>query len=819
MAGQDGWIEPTDFPSKYRILEKRVNRIERNSGGGQFRELIEEQQALAEEIISQNEVIEGVITNSVAVFRQDEEPEPGVDGVPDPIPDRAIWFDTDDDNRPYSWNPTLEQWESTDEAILGDVAEALANVPTIFRQAEPPVAGVGDVPDPIPTRAIWFDTNNGNKPYTWNPVTLIWESTDAEILGLISGAQAAAIAAQEDANQAILDAAAADFTAEAAAIAAAAAQGDANDLEAKFPIASNDLDINSNADNSLLNGNVERLNPLDSTFPEHYVRNGWGVGSAVGGVTSTAQAFDGTRSVLLQVTGTADGLSESVMNANAIPVTPGEKWQIRVRAKTTTGAFGIYIRAKDQNGQEYYDLYENSGVLPSDGWVDLGQDEYVIPPGMFTLRYFVLLYAPLNTIGNDLYLDDFRAKRIGVSVRVADGTVSAPKIAPDAVTEEKLSAFAITAKHTLTGPLIQTTGTPARGIKLSSTQMIGYDAVGAPTFTLNASTGALTLKGAIESGSTITGTTITGTGLQTSSTPAVGVKITNGGIVAYGGGVEKFTVNSSTGVMTATDGIFSGTITAAVVTGTAGIQTSASAGVGVKITNGGIVAYNGGVPRFTVDNNGLMTATDGVFSGSITAATLTGSSGIQTATSGERVVMRNDGSGGIVEFYGGASGETPGSINPTILESGVPILTISTGNTGSLSARSQMFMRAGTGSSSSITLSTYRVDLSASIATVAGSNIITESNLDSNFSTPYAARVRAGEFNGSTNSSAQVTITHNLGFTPNAVFLTGQEATSGSNRHVYYYNNLTSTQMTITVRNTTGGLVSAATRFSWVVFR
>lgn len=43
---------------------------------------------------------------SVQVFRQPDEPVPGVSGVPNPIPDGSIWFDTDDGNHIRTWDGT-----------------------------------------------------------------------------------------------------------------------------------------------------------------------------------------------------------------------------------------------------------------------------------------------------------------------------------------------------------------------------------------------------------------------------------------------------------------------------------------------------------------------------------------------------------------------------------------------------------------------------------------------------------------------------------------------------------------------------------------
>lgn len=74
------------------------------------------------------------------------------------------------------------------------------------------------------------------------------------------------------------------------------------------------------------------------------------------------------------------------------------------------------------------------------------------------------------------------------------------------------------------------------------------------------------------------------------------------------------------------------------------------------------------------------------------AVTMTGAV-IQTADTGERVVMRNDGSGGIIEFFGGLSGETAGYVDPTLFAS-IPALTFAPGKTASFPSRPLMRLAA-----------------------------------------------------------------------------------------------------------------------------
>lgn len=63
----------------------------------------------------------------------------------------------------------------------------------------------------------------------------------------------------------------------------------------------------------------------------------------------------------------------------------------------------------------------------------------------------------------------------------------------DKITAGMIGATSITSKHTITGATIQTTSTASRGIKLTSSSLKAYNSTGANTFTLDASTGDVTV--------------------------------------------------------------------------------------------------------------------------------------------------------------------------------------------------------------------------------------------------------------------------------------------------------------------------------------
>jgi uncharacterized coiled-coil protein SlyX len=48
------------------------------------------------------------------------------------------------------------------------IVDLTSGVSDVYVQATPPVAGVGSIPDPIPTFSRWYDSDDSNEPYYWN---------------------------------------------------------------------------------------------------------------------------------------------------------------------------------------------------------------------------------------------------------------------------------------------------------------------------------------------------------------------------------------------------------------------------------------------------------------------------------------------------------------------------------------------------------------------------------------------------------------------------------------------------------------------------
>jgi hypothetical protein len=91
-------------------LQARITDIDANAEA-----IIELGEGLQTQI---NTLAEGV---AAAVYVQPDEPVPGVGGIPDPIPEGARWYDSDDNNAPYIYQSSA--WASISDPRIG-VAEA-----------------------------------------------------------------------------------------------------------------------------------------------------------------------------------------------------------------------------------------------------------------------------------------------------------------------------------------------------------------------------------------------------------------------------------------------------------------------------------------------------------------------------------------------------------------------------------------------------------------------------------------------------------------------------------------------------------------------
>ncbi len=202
----------------------------------------------------------------------------------------------------------------------------------------------------------------------------------------------------------------------------------------------------------------------------------------------------------------------------------------------------LYFRTKNAAGAFTTPVAVNSPAILANTWTKIS-GIYKTPVGALTASFGVFSQSIFST--GSLWVDFVSVTRAADGSLVVDGAIDGKVI---------------------TGATIQTIVTTDRGIKLTSTELAGYDAVGIKNFSLT-SAGALTLKGAIQSGSTITGATLTGAGIETTATALRGVKLTSTGITTYdGSGNMTFKVDATTGLVEA-PGLKANSITGTMIAG------------------------------------------------------------------------------------------------------------------------------------------------------------------------------------------------------------------------------------------------------------
>ena len=65
-------------------------------------------------------------------------------------------------------NASISSVRDTVTGLEATLVDLVSGVSDVYVQAAPPVAGVGGIPDPIPTFSRWYDLDDSNAPYYWN---------------------------------------------------------------------------------------------------------------------------------------------------------------------------------------------------------------------------------------------------------------------------------------------------------------------------------------------------------------------------------------------------------------------------------------------------------------------------------------------------------------------------------------------------------------------------------------------------------------------------------------------------------------------------
>lgn len=211
----------------------------------------------------------------------------------------------------------------------------------------------------------------------------------------------------------------------------------------------------------------------------------------------------------------------------------------------------------------------NAGTINA-GFLNAARiDVNTISAGMIAADQIVTTHMTAGAINGDrLTVNTLNADRIvGLSItaaKIAALTITANEIAANAITATKILAGSLDA-FLITGMNMQTVATALRGIKISSAGILGYNSVGAQTFSINSSTGAVAITGDFTSGSANSIFKATTAGIQL-------------GNAVFASAPFRVT---AAGALFATGATISGTITGSTITGST-IQTAAS-GQHVKV--------------------------------------------------------------------------------------------------------------------------------------------------------------------------------------------------------------------------------------------
>lgn len=371
------------------------------------------------------------------------------------------------------------------------------------------------------------------------------------------------------------------------------------------------------------------------------------------------------------------------------------------------------------------------------------------------------------------------------AAKIAAGAVTAGKVAADAITATEIAAGSVTADEI--AALAITAGKIAAGAVVAD--KIAAGAVVAGKIAADAVTANEIAAGAI-------------TASEIGANAVTAVKIDAGAVVAGKIGADVITaVEIAAGAITA-DEIGAGAIVAGKLA--AGAVTTAS--MTANTINGDRILVN------TLNADRIVTNTitaDKIIGGDFTGKTFTGAV-LQTAATGERIVVRNDGSGGIIESFSGFASETPGAVDPGS-QGGRPAIGVRSGTTPMFPEVGSLYLISGPAGSSEASLSGSQVTIAGntSISISSPATTIGRAKLGA-FSPAIYQFMFEGGAQANTNGSGIATFSHGVPFAvaPTAVLI---EQKNLLNTYQYEVASKTTTGFTVQLRNrATGASVSTS---------
>lgn len=165
---------------------------------------------------------------------------------------------------------------------------------------------------------------------------------------------------------------------------------------------------------------------------------------------------------------------------------------------------------------------------------------------------------------------------------------------------------------------------------------------------------------------------------------------------------------------------------------------------------------------------------DLIVDGAIDGQTITGAV-LQTASSGNRLVVHDNGTEGLIEFYGGVSGETPCRVYGDNGGGSLTTLNLNSGSTPTETKDSQITMRPNSDANGNITLTADKVYLNG-MSLGSGRGLSWGST-----GGEYGRPMQGWDFNTesvTTDSTGTFTVNHSLLATPTVAFCTSQTATN-----------------------------------------
>jgi chromosome segregation ATPase len=120
-----------------------------------------------------NSTLDDLTLASADVYVQDDAPVAGVGGVPDPIPSNARWYDSNDNNHPYVWDGSA--WVSLRDGTIGDNEAAITQLEADLSVAEGNISSTSAALSVLDTTVT-----NINNTVTSNSSDLVQLSSDLD---------------------------------------------------------------------------------------------------------------------------------------------------------------------------------------------------------------------------------------------------------------------------------------------------------------------------------------------------------------------------------------------------------------------------------------------------------------------------------------------------------------------------------------------------------------------------------------------------------------------------------------------------------------